>query len=239
MKVTIIARKSALSQIQAQEVLQRILAQHPSLEVEVIKREVEGDLDLRTPLAHFDQRGVFTREFSEILTTGEADVAVHSWKDLPTENVFKTEIAATLPRADQRDTLLIKSSSLKLKPANLRILTSSPRRAWALEQHIGKLLPWSVDSVQCEPVRGAIPTRFKKLLESECDGLVVAKAALDRILSSSLNEIADSREYIKEVLKELKWMVLPLKLFPNAPAQGALALEISSQRNDLKNCWNL
>jgi len=238
MRINIIARKSALSQIQAQEVLLALQKQYPDIKCNITKREAEGDLDLITPLAHFDQRGIFTREFSEILVTQEADAAVHSWKDLPTENKFDTEITATLPRADARDMLLLKKRSRASQRKALAILSSSPRRAWAFEQNIKPLLPWDVSTINYEPVRGAIPTRIKKLVDSDCDGLVVAKAAMDRLLATELPQAQEAKAYIQTALQDFHWMVLPLKLFPNAPAQGALGIEIHKDRDDLRKLFS-
>ena len=77
-------------------------------------------------------------------------------------------------------------------------------------------------------VRGNIQTRLSKLFESEKDGLVIAFAAMKRLLASS--EFLKEESNLLEILKESKWMLLPLSENPAAPAQGALALEISKNQ---------
>jgi porphobilinogen deaminase len=67
-------------------------------------------------------------------------------------------------------------------PRTITILSSSPRRSWLLEQALPELLPWRVEACQFAPVRGNIATRLARLTEGRGDALVVAKAALDRLL---------------------------------------------------------
>ena len=115
--------------------------------------------------------------------TDDADLVVHSWKDLPIESHAGTMVAATLERADPRDVLLVRRDVVRDKPAALSVLSSSPRRAWQLTTSLAPLLPWPTSELRMLPVRGNIPTRLKKLLTGDGDALVVAKAALDRLLS--------------------------------------------------------
>ena len=81
------------------------------------------------------------------------------------------------------------------------------------------------------PVRGNIPTRLKKLLAGDGDALVVAKAALDRLLSG--DAAPETTAAVRTALDACRWMVLPLKAFPTAPAQGALAIEVAAHRTDV------
>jgi hydroxymethylbilane synthase len=151
---------------------------------------------------------------------------VHSWKDLPIKPRTDTVIAGTLERADARDVLLIGRRTIDAEPSTLRVMTSSPRRAWQLSTSLRPLLPWPVSDVQTEDVRGNVPTRLNKALRDETAALVVAKAALDRLLGP--DTIVDAGDEVRAVLTLCNWMVLPLRDFPTAPAQGALAIEVAA-----------
>ena len=111
------------------------------------------------------------------------------------------------------------------------MLSSSPRRAWQIQGSAPRLLPWPVTDVRVAPVRGNIPTRLNKLVSGESDALIVAKAALDRLLSS--DSTPETSAAVRAALGKCRWMVLPLKEHPTAPAQGALAVEIAAGRSDL------
>ncbi len=153
---------------------------------------------------------------------------VHSWKDLPLEDRPGTTIAATLPRADPRDVLLVRRDAIEQQPRVLRVLSSSPRRSWLLEPVLPAFLPWAVDSIEFLPVRGNIATRLSKLVEGQAagraDGLVVAKAALDRLLGFG-PPFGDAARRVRAAIGQCAWMVMPLREVPGAPAQGALAVE--------------
>ncbi|UOF00816.1 hydroxymethylbilane synthase [Bdellovibrio reynosensis] len=236
MRLKISARKSDLARLQAYMVGDALKKKHQNLEIEYRFKESLGDKNLTEPLWKIPEKGVFTEDFYGELIRGETDMVVHSWKDLPTEFKDDTVIAATLPRADQRDLLLLKKSHFeKIKAARaLRVFSSSPRREYNLTEFFKNHLPFGLESVKFESVRGNIPTRIRKLLEStETDGLIVAKAALDRLLTAEADEFNEVRGLLRGYLQELTWMVLPLNVNPNAAAQGALAVEITKGRSDL------
>ena len=191
-----------------------------------------GDLNPDTPLDEMPEIGVFTNDIREELVTNKADIAVHSWKDLPIDFEEGTEIIGTLPRADMRDMVFFKKLSLKKK--NLSILSSSPRREKNLSEFLPKALPVDIDQILFKEVRGNIHTRFKKLLDSKEDGLVVAKAAIDRILHNGMQEFDADKEELMEMVKKLTWMIMPISQNPCAAAQGALAIECRSNDNPTK-----
>lgn len=237
MRLKISARKSDLARLQAFMVGAALQEKHPHLEVEYRFKESLGDKNLTDPLWKIPEKGVFTEDFHNELLSRETDLVVHSWKDLPTEPKSETRIAATLPRADQRDLLLLKKNHFaKIKETKkLRIYSSSPRREYNLKPFFKTHLPFSLQEVHFESVRGNIPTRVRKLTEdSEIDGLIVAKAALDRLLSAPQAEFHEVQAQLRNHLKEMEWAVLPLSVNPNAAAQGALAVEILNGRSDLE-----
>lgn len=231
MKLKLSSRQSVLAKTQAYQVGAALEKHHPNLSVEYLFRESLGDKNLKDPLWKMPEKGVFTEDFYLDLKEGRTDLVVHSWKDLPTAGKPDTEIAGTLPRADQRDLLLLKKSSQGKE--KLRIFSSSPRRAFNLNEFLSWALPWKIDSLEFLSVRGNIPTRIQKLLEdAQTDGLVLAKAALDRLLVDE--RFPETIQSLRTSLELCKWMVLPLSENPNAAAQGALAVEISSSRNDIR-----
>lgn len=237
MGLRIASRKSDLARLQAYQVGEALLKAHPDQKVHYHFRQSLGDINQEDPLWKMPEKGVFTEDFREGLIKGEWDMVVHSWKDLPVEVPKGSEIIATLPRADMRDLFLMKKSSCKkvAKRGEINIFTSSPRRIYNLESFFKTYLPWGVDEVHFQSVRGNIATRLGKLVDSESvDGLVVAKAAIDRLLLVEGEEFSEQKKQLSLWLEEMQWMALPLSVNPNAAAQGALAVEVSSEREDLK-----
>jgi hydroxymethylbilane synthase len=226
------ARSSDLARLQAYRVANALSDKSGESSVFSFRTSL-GDQNLNDPLWKMPEKGVFTEDFVKDLENGEADFVVHSWKDLPTSERFNTEIVATLPRADVRDLLLIRkdrilnNDQLISEIKSLRILTSSPRRAYNLEGFLKAYLPFLVESVEFLNVRGNIPTRLKKLLSENVDGIIVAKAAIDRLLQAPEAEFQETQGVIRDVLSKTRFMVLPLTVNPTAAAQGALAIEIS------------
>jgi len=236
-RLRISARKSDLARLQAYQVGEALVAKFSQLEIHYNFRESLGDKNLTDPLWKMLEKGVFTEDFVQDLLNEQTDLVVHSWKDLPTAPREGTAIVATLPRADQRDLLLFKKSHAdKVKNEKvLRIFSSSPRRAYNLGNFLREHIPFALNKVEFHNVRGNIQTRVRKMLEdTQVDGLIVAKAAIDRLLSANAEEFTETREFLRQTLQRLNWMVLPLSVNPNAAAQGALAIEIKQGRRDLQ-----
>ena len=229
----ILSRGSALARLQTALVERALANAHPSLDIACATRASAGDRDLTSPLWQLADKGAFTADLSEALRRNEADIVVHSFKDLPIEMPPGTRIAGALPRADARDMLLVRKQTLLDRPQQLSILSSSPRRAWLLSQVLPSLLPWPVDGVEAVTVRGNIETRVRRLVEGNAHGLVVAKAALDRLLGFGKPFDEDANR-LRELLGDCHWMVMPMRDFPWAPAQGAIAMEIAEGRADLE-----
>jgi len=251
MRVTIASRRSDLARIQAVQVGEALRAAQPQIEINFSFHESLGDKNLNDPLWKMPEKGVFTQDFREGLLRGDFDLVVHSWKDLAIEVDPETEIVATLRRADARDLLLVRKDRwAEVEHTGvMSILTSSPRRAHNLDSFLRAALPARISELKFENVRGNVPTRVRKLLEGDADGLIVAKAALDRLLSArggsetpavaggpnpaAHDEFAESRDFLRRALSQCLWMVMPLSANPSAPAQGALAVEISRKRSDM------
>lgn len=240
MRLKIASRKSDLARWQAVQVSRR-LEQHPDRpSVEFIFKASLGDLNQDAPLDALGTKGVFTEDFYQDLKDGACDLVVHSWKDLPVEARAETEIVMSLPRADVRD-LLILPEEVWIKAVNtglLRILTSSPRRVYNLKSILPQLLPAEV-KLDFVPVRGNVPTRLTKMHQLGA-GLILAKAGLDRLLQAESEGFLKGDVQIRGVIKECRFMVLPVSVNPPAPAQGALAVEVAnSNETVLKLCRSL
>lgn len=186
-------RSSRLALWQANEVAARLLEK--GVPCEIVPVRSAGDIDLVNPIYEMGVQGVFTRELGIALLNHDADIAVHSLKDVPVITAKGTTIAAVLPRADVQDVLIHKGKTPG--PGKFVVATSSIRRRsqW-LERY---------PHHETTNIRGNVETRIQKLLDSDFDGLIMAKAAIDRL------EIQVAHR------QTLDWM-LP------APAQGAIAI---------------
>lgn len=204
-RLIVIARASRLSRVQTEEALLSIRPLLPEAwPIEVRHSETPGDRDLRTPLTDSTvPDDFFTRDLDQALLSGEADLAVHSAKDLPQKPVPGLTVAALLPARDIREALVVRRG---LDPKQVvTIGTSSPRR----EAEIRKLYP----SVVLKPLRGTIEQRIHQLDAGEYDALIMAACALER-----LGLAARIREFLP---------------FEPVPQQGRLALVVRANRPDL------
>jgi hydroxymethylbilane synthase len=148
--------------------------------------------------------GVFTAALREAIHDGRVDMAVHSYKDLPTAPDPRFVIAAVPPREDPRDALVARDGLvLGELPSGSVIGTSSPRRAAQLRA-LGL-------GLEIRPLRGNLDTRLNRVSSGDLDGIVVARAGLARI--GRLGDVTETLE--------------PVQVLP-APAQGALAVECRS-----------
>lgn len=232
MKLRIAARRSELARYQAFLVGEAIEKSNSRVTIEYLFTESSGDLDLTSPLWKMPDKGVFTKDLSKLLADGGTDLVVHSMKDLPVEESDHHIILPALKRADPRDIIFYKPDVRTKKPASLRILSSSPRRAHNIPKCLNKLLPFEVKVISFDVLRGNLRTRLKKFLEDpNADAIVFAKAGIDRLFgASNRNEFPDLLPFCEELLK-LPFQVLPIVENPTAASQGILAIEL--RRNDL------
>ena len=231
--IKIISRKSDLAIIQACLVGDAIKDRKSDMSIEYLYKDTRGDIDLTTPLSQLPEIGVFTSDLRESLINEEADIAVHSWKDLPINLTKGTKIIGTLPRADMRDIIFFKKKNLDKieKNKTLNLLTSSPRREYNLNTFLKNALPYQIEKISFDNIRGNIPTRLNKYFFGDADGIVLAKAALDRLLNNN----TDLSKDIRKILDSSNWLIPPLSENPCAPAQGAIAIEVKDNRDDIIN----
>jgi hydroxymethylbilane synthase len=169
----VVTRGSPLALIQTGMVVDLLAARWPHLRFEVVTASTPGDRDKHTPLTTLGQ-GVFVKGVEEQLLDGRVDLAVHSLKDVPTDETPGLCLGAYPMRADARDGLVCRSGrNLASLPPGAKIGTGSPRRA-------AQLLALRDDLIM-SPIRGNLDTRLRKLRDGEIDALTVAIAGLERL----------------------------------------------------------
>jgi len=176
MKTTlrIATRKSALALWQANHVRTLLLDAHPGIEIELVKIVTEGDRILDRPLAEIGGKGLFLKELERAMLDGEADLAVHSMKDVPASMAEGLVLDAVLPRANPYDALVSRHGQLLADlPAGSRIGTSSLRRK-------AQLLALRPD-LDVADLRGNVDTRLRKLDEGQYAAIILACAGLQRL----------------------------------------------------------
>ena len=195
-------RTSPLAAWQAEHVAAGLRAAWHGLDVELVPFVTEGDRNLAQPLPEIGGKGVFTVEIERALRDGRIDLAVHSLKDLPTDDPEGLVIGAVPPRGDAGDAWLCPAGHLLADvPSGAVVGTSSPRR-------VAQLLRVRPD-LRVRSVRGNVGTRLRKADEGEVDAVVLALAGLARLgLSGRVTEALDAP------------VMLP------APGQGALAVQV-------------
>jgi hydroxymethylbilane synthase len=169
------SRGSDLALWQANYVRDLLKKHHPDLEVTIEIIHTTGDKILDSSLSMIGGKGVFTKEIEVALLEKTIDIAVHSMKDLPTADQAELTIAAVPERAPVEDAFLAKDKSAKLMELRdgARIATGSLRRKAQLLAKRGDL--------EIIDIRGNVPTRIKKMLDSDWDGMILASAGLYRL----------------------------------------------------------
>ena len=202
-------RRSPLARAQTDLVIELLRRVHPALAYEVVVVSTTGDADVSRPIAALGERGAFTKALQDALLDGRADMAVHSYKDMPTDPVPGLTVAAVPARGDPREALVAGPlRALSDFAPGATIGTSSPRRsAQVLRQR---------PDLTIVPLRGSVGTRVAAQQNGSVQGTVMAVAGLRR---------AGLEEAISVVLE-------PPDFLP-APAQGALAVETRADRADL------
>jgi len=170
----IATRKSPLALWQAEHVRNILLQAHPDLTVVLVEMTTKGDKILDTPLAKIGGKGLFVKELEQGLLQGDADIAVHSMKDVPVDFPAGLHLPIIMNRADPRDAFVSNLyPNFQSLPHNAIVGTSSLRRQ-------SQLLALRPD-VQIRSLRGNVGTRLSKLDAGEFDAIILASAGLDRL----------------------------------------------------------
>lgn len=203
MKVlTVATRGGVLAVAQTQIVVDTLQKVHPGIQIEIKTIITKGDRDRHTALWNLKEAGFFTSKVEDALLAGQADFAVHSFKDLPTQQRDGLTIAAVCDRQFAEDCLISTSrvESIEQLPSQAKVSTSSLRRAAQLR----RLRP----DIEPIPVRGNVQTRLRKLDKGEFDAIILARAGIERLgLGEKISFVFDPAEFVP------------------APAQGALAVQ--------------
>ena len=174
MKLRIATRKSPLALAQTRWVARELMRHNPGLEVEELHVVTTGDRIQDRPLSEVGGKGLFVTEIEEALSDGRADLAVHSMKDVPAVLADGLAIVCVPMREDARDVLVTSDgASLDDLEAFCKIGTSSLRRQAQLRLRRNDVI--------CEPVRGNVETRLRKLDEGQYRAIVLALAGLRRL----------------------------------------------------------
>jgi len=212
MKVlTVATRPGRLAIAQTRIVISALEREYPDIQIKIRKVTSRGDRDRRTALWNLKSTGFFTSQVEDALLAGEADFAVHSFKDLPTRKREGLAIAAVCDRQFPQDCLVATETvgSIDKLRQSAKVGTSSLRRAAQLKRLRADLQP--------TPIRGNVQTRLNKLDSAEFDAVVLARAGLERLgLGQRISLVFDPSQFIP------------------APAQGALAVQTRSDDEQLR-----
>ena len=185
---------------------------------EIVEVKSHGDMDLTSSLSEIGGTGVFTEKLNNMILDGEIDLAIHSAKDIPSSLNEEIEICMAIEGHNYRD-FLVGTYNIKNIKASGRIGTSSPRRM----AEIKYIRP----DIEVVNLRGNVETRLRKKTESNLDGIILAKAGLDRL---QLNP---------------EGFELPEDIFVPAPGQGIIAVtalkdsEISKYLKSYSETWSM
>lgn len=178
--VVIGTRASKLALWQAEWVKSELQRLNPGIHVELNRIKTTGDKILDVPLAKVGGKGLFVKEIEEALLRGEADLAVHSMKDVPTEFPVGLQLAVICEREDPRDAFIapVQGAQFKIRrfkelPQGATLGTSSLRRS-------SQLLSNRPD-IRIVQLRGNLETRFRKLDEGQFDAMILAAAGVKRL----------------------------------------------------------
>jgi hydroxymethylbilane synthase len=228
MKIRIGTRGSHLARTQATTVAGELTELGHDTELVIIS--TAGDQSSAPSFGAIGPTGVFVREIEQALLDRTVDVAVHSFKDLPTDSPPELKLAAIPAREDAADTLIMTSDAADDAAGNIpiregaRVGTASARRqAW-----LKHLRP----DLVVEPIRGNVPTRIGRLNEG-FDAIVLAAAGLDRLQASAL----DDRPTL--ALDDRVVARLDPSVFIPAPAQGALALQCRADDKEVASTLSI
>ena len=189
-KIRIATRKSELALWQANHVAGLLRDRYPGLTVELLPMVTRGDIILDQPLAQIGGKGLFLKELERALLKGDADIAVHSMKDVPVEQVPGLVVDVMLERANPFDALLSREGlALSELVAGACVGTSSLRRQCQLRS--------ARPDLTVRDLRGNVNTRIRKLQEGEYDAIILACAGLERLGMDNL---------ITETLKPPQWL---------------------------------
>lgn len=200
-RIRIATRQSALALWQAEHVAAQLRAAHPGIDIELVPMTTRGDRILDRPLAEIGGKGLFLKELEVAMLERRADIAVHSYKDVPMDVEPEFVIGAVLERADPADAFVsVNFARLDQLPEHAHVGTSSLRR----QAQLRAVRP----DLRIGDLRGNVNTRLAKLDAGDYDAIILACAGLERLGLQS----------------RIRSRLVPPAWLP-AAAQGAIAVE--------------
>jgi len=217
-KLKIASRRSKLAMVQTLWVKEQLEKNIPNLEVSIEAMATQGDKILDVALAKIGDKGLFTKELEAQMLVGQADIAVHSLKDLPTNLPNGLKLGCITIREDPADALVVnkKNDCYKLEnlPEGSIVGTSSLRRLAQLRNKYPHLV--------FKDIRGNVITRIEKLDAGEFDCIILAAAGLKRLgFESRIHQI------------------IPNEISLHAVGQGALGIECKSDDEKILEIINV
>jgi hydroxymethylbilane synthase len=215
-------RGSALARTQSEDVARKL--GEAGCEIEIREIRTAGDRDQRSRFSEVGTAGIFVREIETALIEDRIDIAVHSYKDLPSMSPEGLVIAAIPERLDPADCLVARPESVDAeRPVlNLRlgssVATGSSRRRALIEE----MRP----DIELLPLRGNVPTRLAKLREGPADAIILAAAGLARLDRNPVTSTVVERDDLHEAR-------LDPRTFVPAPGQGAIAVQCRAGDTEL------
>src|SRR6516164_1496104 len=189
-KIILGTRGSELARAQTRLVEKALRSADANVTIETKIIVTRGD-NAKVVDVHAGRKGLFTAEIERALLARDVDVAVHSAKDLPSETTPGTQIAAVLAGAPINDVLITKHpGGLASLPSGATVATGSVRRQ--------RQLHWKRPDLKIVDLRGNVPTRLRKLAGNEWDGIVLARAGLERLdFSPTRTEIVGGQFFLE------------------------------------------
>lgn len=207
-KIVVATRPSLLAYTQTMQTVELLQKANPEIEFEVKKFSTKGDRVLNRSLTSFGGTGVFVKELEHALLENEADIAIHSLKDVPSGHPEGLILVAFPEREDARDVFLTRDgSSIEDMPEGFVLGTGSPRRRVQLAN--------VREDIEFKEIRGNIDSRMQKLKDGEYDAIILAAAGLNRM----------GKEYDENLL-------LDVDLCIPAIGQGSIAIECRSNDSE-------
>lgn len=210
--------------LQLEQVRKHIQAAFPLLQVDILARSSRGDALADIPLQTVEGTDFFTADIFQALERGEADIAVHSLKDMSSAHFFSDRCFGIPDREDTHDVVIFSEAGKEkaLAGKSLLIGTCSPRRETMATVFLQKALPHtgSPREINTASIRGNVDTRLRKLKNGEYDAIILAAAGLHRLLNAP-----ETATEVTMLLQGTTTLFLPLIDCVPAPCQGAIVAE--------------
>jgi len=205
-KIIVATRPSLLAYTQTMQTVELLQKTNPKVEFEVKKFSTQGDRVLNRSLTEFGTTGLFVKELEHALLENEADIAIHSLKDVPSFHPEGLKLVAFPEREDVRDVFLTRDgSTIEEMPKDFVLGTGSPRRRVQLAD--------LRSDIEFKEIRGNIDTRMQKLMDGEYDAIILAAAGMNRL----------GKEFNENLLLDVDQCI---------PAIGQGAIAIECRNND-------